>query len=234
MARRFYWLFLLIFGSLTSAALGQTISVEGFAGYGTYGMSDLKKLLQVDLEEVELPLRVTENFPPYVNSGFQLGVHHDFMETGFRYGHYSTGGRAHYRDYSGEYGFDISMNAHMIGAFTRMALLEKQRLQLKVAVAGLASFSYGKIEEYLTVNGEKEGSFMEIASTSFVLEPSLLPTFKVADMLYVGVQLGAALDIGGGLHLAGDREAKLVDNKGKPITTNWYGLRTGILLGIIL
>lgn len=229
-----YLLFLLIFGSLTSVALGQTISVEGFAGYGTYGMHDLKNLLQVDLEEVELPIRITENFPPYVNGGFQIGVPYDLFETGFRYGHYSTGGRAHYKDYSGEYGFDVTMNAHMIGGFTRMAIFEKQRVQLKVAVAGLASFSYGKIDEYLIVNGEKENLLLEVASTSFVLEPSLVPTFKVTDILYVSAQLGAALDIGGDLHLVEDREAKLVDNKGKPITTNWYGLRTGILLGIIL
>jgi hypothetical protein len=233
MTGRYYWLILLIFGSFTTAALGQNISVEGFAGYGTYQMRDLKNLLQVELEEVEIPVRITENFPPYVNGGFQVGVHHDFFETGFRYGHYSTGGRVHYKDYSGEYGFDVTMNAHTIGAFTRMVLFEKQKFQLKGAVAGLACFSYGKIEEYLIVNGEKDNLLLEVASTSFVLEPSLVPTLQVADVLYVGLSLGCALDLGGGLHLAEDREAKLVDNKGEPITTNWYGIRTGILLGIM-
>ena len=227
-----YLLILLIFGSLASAALGQSISMEGFAGYGTYGMRDLNKVVQVHLEETDLPVRITENFPAYVNGGFQFGFHHNNFETGIRYGHYSTGGRVHYRDYSGEYSFNVTINAHTAGAFTRMVFYENGRLQLKGAVAGMACFSYGRIENYIIVNGEKEGSFMDVASTSFIVEPSLVPTFKVSDILYIGAQMGAALDTGGGLHLAEDRKAKLTDNNDEPITTNWFGLRTGILLGI--
>lgn len=227
-----YLLILLISGSLTSAALGQSISMEGFVGYGTYGMNDLKKVLQVHLEAVDLPVRITEDFPAYVNGGFQFGFYHDDFETGLRFGHYSTGGRVHYRDYSGEYSFNVTINAYTSGVHTRMTFFENERIQLKGAVAGLACFSYGKLENYMVVNGKKQSSVMEVASTSFVLEPSLVPTFKVSDMLYIGATLGVALDIGGGLNVAGDRKAKLFDDNEDPITSNWSGLRTAILLGI--
>ncbi len=231
---RNYVYFILLSAFVFTKAKGQSGGIETFVGYGSYDMTDLKVNLKTQLDASGvIPLRITERFPNQLYVGALHHLTFEEFETGIRYSYHSTGGRAHYKDYSGEAGFDITMSAHNLGTFARTDFVNKQKFILKGILAGSLCFTYGNIKNYIIVGKESDLLSVDLYSFSFLLEPFIETKFKILPFLHVGTRLGAALNFGGGLRLAENTKAKLVDNNGKPIRANWSGFRNEITVALL-
>lgn len=81
-------------------AMGQSFIPAISFGWGDYRMEELKELQSTITSPVQL--KSISNFPPYIY--YKASILYDIrkVQFGFSWGHYSTGARNHYEDYSGE------------------------------------------------------------------------------------------------------------------------------------
>ena len=112
-----YFIFLLV---NISNSFAQGISFRFQAGYNMHNMAQLKKM-QMGLaesisDETGIPVKVVDDFPSFYNFQVQfLVTTPELFSTGMYIDYCSTGGRIHYKDYSGEYGFDQILTQMTIG-----------------------------------------------------------------------------------------------------------------------
>ncbi len=91
-----------------------------------------------------------------------------------------------------------------------------------------ACYTYGNFKEYIKIGEESDLLSTDINSISLLIEPLVESKLNVLPFLGVGVRLGAALNVGGGLRLAENIDAKLVDDRGELIRADWSGFRSEI------
>ena len=105
------------------------VNIELKAGYGAYAMDALRPITTEYATHTQY-VKITDNFPSFVNFGALGSIELGSWEFGVDYTYLSTGARAHYEDYSGELGFDQLAKAHVISALSRYSLLRKPSFQL--------------------------------------------------------------------------------------------------------
>lgn len=98
--KKVFLISLVLLVSLTFEAEGQFFVPEISLGWGEYSMKELKDLSR----SINAPvaLKTVNSFPPYFFYKAALMFELHAFRFGFSWGHYSTGARDHYRDYSGE------------------------------------------------------------------------------------------------------------------------------------
>ncbi len=216
------------------SAYGQQPGIEFKSGYSTYAMNDLQKLSAYQKSHSNIPLKITADFPPFVTFGTRIFVKFKQVETGIDYTYLSTGGRVHYRDYSGQIGFDQIAVAHAVGIFAGGQFVEHHRFTLKGSLLISLYSSTVNFNQYVNVGNYSESVLLGTISKSVVITPSIEPVFSLTPWMYTGIRIGAGLDTRGGLRLKENHEAKLIDDRKEAITTDWSGFRSELFLGIHL
>ena len=112
----------------TTLGANAQFSVSYTAGYGSYKMGDMKKLLEsaFQMEQGTMPagLRIVDNFPAYVTQSVDFTYMRDRMEWGVTGTFMTTGGKIAYSDYSGKYVEKLTLTGYRIGATYRYYLSE--------------------------------------------------------------------------------------------------------------
>lgn len=102
-----------------------TVSFIMKGEYNSFAINDIKKLQDLAAHEFRLnrvPISATESFPSYYGYQFRVGLpvfsgYLNNIEPGILFDYSSTGGRLHYKDYSGEAKYDQVIKLYTYGAF---------------------------------------------------------------------------------------------------------------------
>jgi len=227
---------IIIISIINSIAFCQhSVTFFGTISYNTYSMSELKGIqneLLNDIRELNIPAEITESFPPY--PGYKVGFVIPVIDTAdktFSIGgfieHGSTGGRIHYQDYSGELRADQSVVETSIGTLIDYQIhpAEKFSIGLNFAVGyTLSSFS---ITSYLQVGDESQEEELSFSSSSFSIEPGIVPSMYLWGMRF-GISLSYLIYIPSNLEFDEYSEAYLINESGDKVNINWSGFRLGL------
>ncbi len=211
-----------------------SISLEAKTGYSSYAMDELSHTLNYYQENSNLPLKITNDYPAYLTfGGSALGGFKKF-EIGVDYSYLSTGGRAHYKDYSGEVGYDQLAVAHSIGLLARYSLFQEGRFSLKGSLLIARLASQVNFSEFIRIGSSQNEDKLEVVSTSVGISPMIESIYNFTDWLYVGLRVGGFVDTNGELHLSNNTDAKLIDDTNKQVHSQWSGFRSEFFIGVKL
>lgn len=219
----FFFLFLIV----TVKASGQDINWDLKSGLGFYNLHDMKSLQLELLKTTNLTnIKAVEQFPNH--QFYSIGVNYPLNpldQLGIDLSYYTSGGRNHVRDYSGEYKLDMLIKGLRTGVkYLRTSNLSP-KLHLGVQMEGGCIFSNLDLQENLQAYDEvivDEGYVFN--SLGLYLEPSLMLSCPLSARNSLFLTGGYEKDFFGKLHLRGEKDQKM----GR--TADWSGLK--ISLGI--
>jgi hypothetical protein len=218
---------------LAQTAAAQNLKIGLNTGFGTYQMTDLKQF-QSDAADYYYLFNVEEvqQFPGFFN--YSTSVEYSLNTTnlvGINAGYYTTGGRNHVADYSGEYYLNMPISAYSLGLQYRNIFYTVNKFSFYAQIKGGISFSTLSIDESFTIHQvDSTKSSYSFVNYSFYGEPSLGTFYGLGNNFSVNFSLGYQIDIESKLHYKDNKDQEAVDFHGNSIHTNWSGLR--IVLGL--
>jgi hypothetical protein len=225
-------LILLIF-FISQIAVAQSIKIGLNTGYGTYQMKDLKEF-QSDAAEYykEFNIEEVQQFPGYIN--YSASLEYSFGTKnliGLNAAYVTTGGRNHVADYTGEYYLNMPVYAYSLGMQYRRVVTTINKFDLYAQVRGGISFSTLEINESFTIHQvDSTSSSFAFVNHSFFAEPSVGTFYALGKDFSINFSLGYQIDTKSKLYYKDNKEETFLGFDGKPIYTNWSGLR--IVLGL--
>ncbi|WP_020526494.1 hypothetical protein [Flexithrix dorotheae] len=227
MKKLIYILFLLF---IFHESIAQKVRLGFDLGYGTYQMSQLKEFQEelIDLSPVK-SVQIVEQFPAYFNYSANL----DYYQTsrslllGLNLTYFTTGGRNHVKDYSGEYKLDMPLRGYRIGIQLRSEMLgnEKWKLYNKVKIGGILTSL--ELEESIVVYDEQSDlPGYSFSSEGIFIEPSLGLSYEIVKKIHFDLSFGYQLDASTGLYLSGFKGSFIQNSSNDKVSVNWSGFRT--------
>lgn len=226
--------------TLSPMAQGQkNTQVEIFSGYGSFSMNGPREMLKTTVGKSEIPLKLVEDFPSWYTYGIRfLQIINKGKKqpafAGFTLSSASTGSRAHYQDYSGSLTID-----HLARSTTLGILLNKELISVKQFHFGcngalnLIVTDY-RIKSLVVINTFQEEENLTLKSSSFAVEPGFFIRYQILSSLYLKGNASVIFDTSGKLHMPGDRNRYLVDERNNAIRSDWSGLRSSLSIGLSL
>lgn len=228
----------LVFGSYASYCQS-SVTFFTTLDYNHYSMIELKKLqneLLNDIASSNIPAKIIDSYPSFY--GFQTGFLIPYntrelstLSVGGLFGYSSTGGRIHYQDYSGEIKADQTVRAISLGV-----LLEYQRhyfdnfdLGVRVSLNYILSSFSNSFS--LRIGDQTQNESPKFHSSSFGLEPGIIPSFKVWK-LRIGALFSYLIYLPSPLEYDNISNVFLIDKSGQKVNIQWGGFRAGLLLSI--
>lgn len=214
--------------------MGQnSLKVGLYGGYGTYQFEDIKTF-QADLINLypQLSIKATEKFPAYLNysASLEYAVTSKIL-VGANGGFYTTGGRNHVKDYSGEYKVDMIAVGYRLGLQSRYIFSTVNQFNLYGQLKGGIILSTFKMEGVLMVFDEElTSSDDKLKSTTYFGEPSVGFFYDLGSKFSLDFSLGYQLDFDKPLYRADNKDLNLYDFSGHKVHINWSGIR--IAMGI--
>jgi len=218
---------------LTQITVAQSIKIGLNTGYGTYLMKDLKEF-QSDAAEYykEFHVEEVQQFPGYIN--YSASLEYSFGTKnliGLNAAYVTTGGRNHVADYTGEYYLNMPVYAYSMGMQYQRVVKTINKFDLYAQLKGGMSFSTLEIDESFTIHQvDSASSSFAFVNHSFFVEPSVGTFYALGKDFSVNFSLGYQIDTKSKLHYKDNKEGTFLGFEGKPIYTNWSGLR--IVLGL--
>ena len=228
-------LFLSIRVFTSEDVFSQSITVGFNAGIGTYSMAGLKQLQLYRIDFVGLPAEVVEDFPPYWNSGFELGVALPRFPSRLTlfYQYASTGARVSSWDYSGEMHLDLIANCNQLGANIEQDFFHRQFFSIGAGLKVSYLTTEVKTVDYLRINNESREERARLISRGAGVEPGISAGFKVAFFrfaLYGGYLWGFSE----GLRLPGTPKVYLKLPTDENVSPDWSGWRAMIKVNVLI
>jgi len=204
--------------------------VAAFTGFGSYQLNDLRTFQHESLPQLGVDIRSTTNFPSYYY--YQLSMLYyirDKWGIGITGSFFSTGGRNHYKDYSGEYKFDMLTNARNIGVvFNRKINLKNGLFIIPEICAGI-KLSDLKLMESHRVYADSTSSEFLVKSIGMWVEPRVRLMYMPLSFLGVGASIGYEYNLPSKNYLSTDHDRFLMlISKRENMRFDWSGLRPNI------
>ena len=233
---KYFYLFLLIFLAYSKHSIAGGISIRFQTGYNYYNMEQLhemqKSVVNNIRNEVGIPVKIVESFPAYYSYQFQILF---YLPKNFRLGGFfdyaSTGGRVHYRDYSGKYSFDQIVTKKTLGTVAERLFPHKDNhLGFSLILKGFISFSDLNIRENLTIGEVTDGQDLDFVAISIGIEPALRYEINFS-YITSGLEIGYRIGFSGFYHLE-DYDDTYLLNDGKEISPEWNGFKISLSFGV--
>lgn len=144
---------IVLFLSSTLVYSGTKINLS--TQYAYFDVSNLKSLVTEVRRQSKLPIEYTDEFPPGPQYQIEFSYIGTTLELGLSYGYLSSGSRAHYADYTGEYKLDNIINniSYSLIFKTNSVNLKDTNNVLYYAIEGEFGFTESevKIDEHVRV-----------------------------------------------------------------------------------
>lgn len=227
---------------LNIIVLGQkNIKLFTSLNYCNYSLSDLKKQQSEVLNGLiteNIPAKITDSYPAYFGfkGGFLISLIEKEKST-FSIGpsiqHFSSGGRIHYEDYSGKVVMDQLVNSIGIGAVVQYELHSSSNFDLGLNFTLNYFFSGFENNLQFQVGSSTQSENLEFSSTSFGLEPEIIPSFKIG-IIQIGASISYLIYSSSNLEFDDISEAYLVFENGNKVNLEWSGFRIGFYTSLNL
>jgi hypothetical protein len=228
-------IFILLFIVFTS--FSQQWSVGGRYGFGIYSMGGLKDFQEFRLEQTNLPLLTTDNYPVTPNYRFELAINDlSFIDKiGAFYAFNSTGARSTRSDYSGRVDLDAILNGNQLGLTFQKVFQENNSILSGIYFDGSYLMSSLKMKDYLKINASPDIVQKEnynFNSHGIAAELGMMAKYRNGP-IELQLTLGYLHDFSGKLFLNGNKDQWLAINNSE-IKTDWGGIRFGIQVSYLL
>lgn len=223
---------IIVLNVLTYTVTCQNIYIRPWTGIGNYAMNDLKAI-QNELQNInDIPLKGTDNYPPYVCFGLDLITNlTKNIGLGFTSSYHSTGARNHYADYSGSLTQDFLANDFNLGIDGMFTKIISKNLLLSGEIKSGIKFTRLQSKSSLKLFEQKETEYKRFKSESWWIEPQINLEKLLIKNLYVFLFLGYEFNTRGSLYLTSNRDLYLQINNAKA-SANWSGLKAGLGLSL--
>lgn len=219
---------------LSRQAIGQGWLITVKETYNSYDMGQLAALQNQVAAGSVVPAKVLQAFPNFF--GTQVTLYINFKSSarlGFFWEYTSTGGRIHYKDYSGVLRIDqiLSRNAYGIKYEERpLNFNEVFSLVGGIGVSGL--FTRMRTEDYIEVPYNKYLQETKMKALGIGLEPDV--SLQCIKSRLVGrLGIGYQVSFSKPFHLVDNKNLVLIYNN-EEVGPQWDGFRIGVSLGYVL
>jgi hypothetical protein len=214
------------FAVCLSYSLHAQISLGYKLGYGTYQMKSVAEFQQYILKSSDLPGKIVEEFPGYMNHRLYIGIPARWPHYKVYLGYETTGGRISLVDYSGKWNFDMMLNGFQGGIHMETPLTKPKKIEFNGYLdLGLNTTMLNLIEYYKVWDEDSEQSQLFFAygmDAQAGFEASYnFPAFDI------GCYLGYELSLSTPFYLDGDYSYRLGTSQDE--LTNWSGIRVGVV-----
>ncbi|HSI75104.1 MAG TPA: hypothetical protein VK957_04400 [Lunatimonas sp.] len=201
-------------------------------GMGNYSMQSQKLFQQDFLQESEIPYRKVHEFPNFATFGGAAGFRiAPKASVGAWFEFASTGGRVHYKDYSGYALMDQVLTSFQGGPFAQYRVNKSEEWPLYVTVHGSAATVTGKIKSEFQLVGEPEIEEITLKAANLGIRPGLMLGHAVG---IFNLQFGLGAEIRS-IDTLEDKEKRFFrTSDGKNLTAEWNGWRMTLGVGIVL
>jgi hypothetical protein len=229
--KRLTWTIVIII--IAQQISGQNYRFSINAGYGFYHLYDLKDL-QTDLVKYKdpLPVKAVEKFPDYLNfaTSFEFQINKKNL-IGVAVAYYSTGGRNHLKDYSGEYKLDMLVSGYRFGLQYSNVLSSQNKFNLYAQLKAGIMLTSLDIDEYFNLYQiDTISSKHSFQSEALFCEPALGIWYSLGKHFSIDFNVGYEIDSDGKFYEKDNEKIELHRATGDNVHGNWSGLR--ISLGI--
>lgn len=217
----------------TFNGFGQKIQVNANIGYGTFFLKDLKDFQSEMISSTSLNDEPVEDFPNYLY--YNISVDYTFNRrhmVGLGATYYSSGGRNHIADYSGEYSLDMIASAYAFAVQYKVTIISFDKLDIFFQYKTGFLFSNVDISEKLEIsNLNSNTTDCEYKGNSLVFEPGVYISYTIYKSIALNFSLGYERCSNSRLlnnrWLESDND-EVFFNYMENITADWTGLRTSI------
>lgn len=222
--------FILLTGSLSLHAQESTITFRW--GISTYGMKEQKKLQQdFKASNPALPWKVVHSFPAYYNFGGNVSIRASQKSSlGVWYEYNSTGGRLHYRDYSGFVYFDQALRSSQVGLHWQHVLKASDSWSVMFTSHFSVVLTKEVVDFAIQIGSDNEMESLTLSSKHLGLRPGFLLQRTLGTFVFQSA-LGYEFQTRG--QLTSKDERYLQDSEGDKVTAQWDGLRLTLGVGIL-
>lgn len=222
-------IFLLFLSLLSHIANAQFIRLSYGSGVGTYSMKPLKELSRYSIQNLPFAAKVTDNFPVTMCHEVTLSLSVRRFGIGFSYDYNTTGSRISYKDYSGQYTDDLSLEAHLPSLFINYITIQYHKLDVEIqARAGFIATNINS-NTLVKIDEESTENHLYVTSNSWFVNPGVGVVYKPFSIINFGLNAGYLYDFEG--EIKKDNELKFINPESKKtVKTNWSGLRVNISL----
>lgn len=212
---------------------GQKFYFNANIGYGTYALKDFKNFQDDMISSTAVNDKSVESFPNYINYNFLADyAFNKFHRAGIGVTYYTTGGRNHLSDYSGEYSLDLITNAYTFDIHYKTIIISYKKFNVFFQYKTGLLFSRLDISESMRLNNTIiSESASEYTGYSMVSEPSLHLSYAIHKSIYLNYSIGfekcsrARILSDNGLESVGGDEFPQFEDD---LSADWSGLRTSI------
>lgn len=203
-------------------------------GLAGFNMQEMKKHQSELQAQYPVDVKIMESFPSFLFYELCMsGEVRDQWRLGGAIGFTSTGGRMHYRDYSGEIECDQFTTA-WTGAIQNEVLLNPTG-KVAIYLTGKVGAIFGRydLDLFSEVNSVPYSESLEFKSLNIFAEPGLMMSKSIVRSLSAHLTAGYNVNIyKGNQTLAEDSNLFLQDNSGNVVSLDWSGFRIGVGLSV--
>ena len=226
-------LFLLPLSVITTMSNAQEINLSYGAGIGTYSMKSLKELNSYSLTVLPFNAKMTDNFPPTLFQEFSLGLSYNRIGVGVSFDFNTTGSRASYKDYSGEYTDDIVLTGNIPSLYFIYLIKKGQRFDIGIQTKAGMIFTDSDSKTTLKIGEDSAVNKMNVSAKSLCLYPRINLIYKPIKLANISLNAGYLYDLGGVMKV--DGKTKLYNPEtNKEIKSGWGGFRADVTLTLNL
>lgn len=209
-------------------------SIMFHAGIGTYSMKS-QKLFQQDFNK-NSPVQFAKvhSFPAFPTFGGSFGIRvTDRASLGLWAEYASTGGRLHYKDYSGYALMDQVLKSFQVGPFMQYRISKSVDWPIYVTLHSSVASTSQKLTSEIEIEGNFEGEQFKLRSINYGLRPGLMIAKELKPFIFQ-FGLGAEFQLHGDMKIASNKDLILKTSDGKPLVSQWDGLRMTFGIGFKL
>jgi hypothetical protein len=220
-------LFFLLLTFMTSLAYSQNLKFGTGITYGTYSMKGLKEFQRETLPALSfVPVKIVESFPATIG----YDIHFSFSKGKFMLGGYysfaSTGGRIHYKDYSGEIKFDQIVSGKSVGASTVWKINSANQYNIVVGFRTGITISNLLIDNTISVNDQSDVNQSYLfKSLNLTISPLIEVEYPLGGFIIYAATRYEANVAKSGLNLNGNDDVFIELDSGENLKADWEGLR---------
>ncbi|MBN2763575.1 MAG: hypothetical protein JXR41_10825, partial [Bacteroidales bacterium] len=184
------------------------------------------------MSNIPFDTKLMSDFPPYYFYRPVISIKYQYFSLGVLYTFCSTGSRISARDYSGEYLFDMKINANSPGVCLDVEVLSKRNFHFALGmIFGSLSTDLRTHEFFSLLDSVYYDDSFLYESLNYLFEPGLKISYHI-NRLEIGMHIDYLLQIGEQAFYFGNNMKNMIYNSitRQPVKPDWTGLRIGFSL----
>jgi len=218
---------IVLFTLTVSGANCQDLKVGVGTTFGRYSMKGLEEFQNETLFGLNfLPVKIVESFPATFGYDIQFSYLRRKLQLGGYYSYASTGGRIHYKDYSGEIKFDQIVNGNSFGASTVWKINSSNDYNIAIGIRTGITVSDLLISNSISINDQPNVNQSYVFKSVNLHISPLIEFEYMLDRIVIYSTLRYEANVAkSALNLNGDDNVFIELDSGENLKVDWEGLR---------